>query len=67
MTMRIIILDGNEWQVPLEHDEKTVRDSLVSAGFPNAATAEVKPGTKTIDGQEYETWEFIKKVGTKGS
>jgi hypothetical protein len=66
MVMRIIILDGNEWQVPIMNDEKTVRDALVSAGFPNASNAEIKQGKKTIDGKEYETWEFIKKVGTKG-
>jgi hypothetical protein len=55
---RIIKIDGNDWQVPVEHDEKTVRESLVQAGFPNANNADIQKSTTTIEGEEFEVWEF---------
>ncbi len=66
MDMRIVRIDGNEYRVPSSNDEHTVRQSLVQAGFPNASTAEIKKSKTTIEGTEYEVWEFIKKAGTKG-
>ena len=35
--------------------------------FPEVASATVQKGTKEIEGVKYETIEFVKKAGTKGS
>jgi hypothetical protein len=64
--IRIVRIDGNQYQVPKEHDEQTVRSSLVQAGFTNANNAKLEKGTIEIDGQEYELWDFVKKAGMKG-
>ena len=64
--IRIISIDGQEYQVPTTQDEQTIRTALVQAGFTNAQNAELIKSTTTRDGKEFELWEFRKKAGTKG-
>jgi len=65
MDTKIVIVSGQEFQVPAQTETAAIRQHLANT-FPDVATADVKTGKKTIDGQEYETLEFVKKAGTKG-
>lgn len=71
-TTRIVIISGNEYQVPLIGEgnapvtEQMVRDSLKPM-FPDITNASLQKGKRVVDGIEYETWEFVKRAGTKGA
>lgn len=64
-TMKIIKVDGQPFQVPVETDNEAVRAQLAGS-YPMVSTATIQLGKETIDGVEYQTVEFVKKVGTKG-
>jgi hypothetical protein len=64
-TTRIVIVSGNEYSVPIEATEKDLREHL-SGNFPDIANATLQKGTRVVDGIKYETWEFVKRAGTKG-
>jgi hypothetical protein len=64
-TAKIIIVDGQRFQVPIETDNEAIRAQL-AATYPMVSTATIQAGKETIDGVEYPTVEFVKKVGTKG-
>ena len=63
---KIIIIDGNEFQVAADTDNEAIRAQLAQS-FPMAQSATIQTGTRTLDGVEYQTVEFVKKVGTKGN
>lgn len=63
---KIVIIAGREFSVAPDVPVETIRQQLVAAGFPDAASAEVKIGKRVVDGVEYQTVELIKKAGTKG-
>ena len=66
MSIKIVIVSGQEFSVPADTANEAIRESL-KGNFPDVATAEVKTGTRTIDGHgEVQTVEFVKKAGTKG-
>jgi hypothetical protein len=64
--MKIAIVDGQEFSVPASIDDEALRNQL-AATFPSVATASINKGTRRIDGVDYDTREFVKKAGTKGS
>ena len=63
---KIVIVAGQEFSVPADTDNEAIREHLKSNGFPDVAAATIQAGTKTVDGTEYQTIEFVKKAGTKG-
>lgn len=65
-TTKIVIVSGQEFSVPLETDNEAIRAQLASQGFADVASATIQKGKRTIEGQEVETIEFVKKAGTKG-
>lgn len=64
-TERIVIVSGNEYRVPLTATEKELREHLAGM-FPDVTNATLQKGKRTVGGVEYETWEFVKRAGTKG-
>lgn len=52
--------------MPAETPEADIRSHLAQT-FPDVASAEIKRGTKAIDGVTYQTIEFVKRAGTKGA
>lgn len=65
-TTKIVIVSGQEFSVPAETPEPEIRSHLAQT-FPDVASAEIKRGTKQIDGVTYQTIEFVKRAGTKGA
>ncbi len=65
-TDKIIIVSGQEFRVPADTDNEAIRNQL-RANFPDVGNATIQTGTKSIDGVEYQTVEFVKKAGTKGT
>lgn len=65
-TTKIVIVSGQEFSVPADATIEDLRAHLAGM-FPDVAAATVQKGKKKIDGVEYETIEFVKKVGTKGA
>lgn len=65
-TTKIVIVSGQEFSVPRETDNEAIRAQLASQGFADVASATIQKGKRTIEGQEVETIEFVKKAGTKG-
>lgn len=63
---KIVIVSGQEFSVPAATDNEAIRTQLASIGFADVAAATIQKGTRTVDGQEVETIEFVKKAGTKG-
>lgn len=63
---KIIIVEGQEFRVPSAMENDAIRSHL-SSTYPSVANASITKGKRTIDGEEYETIEFVKKVGTKAS
>jgi hypothetical protein len=61
--IKIVIVAGNQFSVPLATATEAVRQQLLGMGFADVASAEAKEG-KSADGTP--TLEFIKKAGTKG-
>ena len=64
---KIVLVAGQEFRVPTATANEAIRQQLLSLGFTDVTNAEVKTGTKTIDGTVYTTVEFVKKAGTKGA
>lgn len=62
-TTKIVIVAGQQFSVPGDTDNETVRQQLLGMGFADVANAEIKK-SKTAEG--VETVEFVKKAGTKG-
>lgn len=62
----IVIVSGQEFSVPAGTDVEAIRQQLTGT-FPDVATASVNKGSKTISGVHYDTIEFQKRAGTKGS
>lgn len=62
---RIVIVEGQEFSVPVETTTEQIRSHLAT-NFPNVASASVQYGKRVIDGVEHQTLEFVKKAGTKG-
>jgi len=66
-TTKIVIVAGQEFGIPVETDNEAIRAQLLAMGFADVAKpAEIKVGTREVDGQTVQTVEFIKKAGTKG-
>jgi hypothetical protein len=65
-TIKIVIVSGQEFQVPIESTVDELRQHLTTM-FPDVASATVQHGKKKIDGVEYPTIEFVKRAGTKGA
>jgi len=65
-TEKIVIVSGQEFRVPADTDNEAIRNQLKS-NFPDVANATVQKGKREIDGVEYDTIEFVKKAGTKGT
>lgn len=65
-TTKIVIVAGQEFSVPAETDNEAIRAHLKTSGFPDVAAATIQAGTRTVDGQEVTTIEFVKRAGTKG-
>jgi len=65
-TDKIIIVSGQEFRVPATTDNEAIRTHL-KPNFPDVGNATIQTGTRTIDGVAYETIEFVKKAGTKGT
>jgi hypothetical protein len=63
---KIVIVSGQEFSVPADTDNEAIRQQLAGMGFADVAAATIQKGKRTVDGQELETIEFIKKAGTKG-
>jgi len=63
---KIVIFNGQEFMVPFDADNEAIRGQLSTMGFSDVAAATIQKGTRTIEGQEVETIEFVKKAGTKG-
>lgn len=59
---KIVIVAGQEFSVPAATDNEAIRQQLLSMGFADVGTAEIKKGKRG----DQETVEFIKKAGTKG-
>jgi hypothetical protein len=64
--VKIVIVDGNRFPVAIETDNEAIRAHLANT-YPMVSTATIQKGKETIEGVEYQTIEFVKKVGTKGS
>lgn len=65
-TTRIVIVSGNEYQVPLAATEAELRNHLKTM-FPDVTNAMLQRGRRVVEGVEFETWEFVKRAGTKGA
>jgi len=65
-TTKIVIVSGQEFSVPSDTDNEAIRTQLSGMGFADVAAATIQKGKRTVDGQEVETIEFVKKAGTKG-
>lgn len=63
---KIVIVSGQEYSVPAATDNEAIRTQLAGMGFADVASATIQKGKRTVDGQEIETIEFVKKAGTKG-
>ncbi len=63
---KIVIVAGQEFSVPASTPNESIRTQLSTMGFTDVANATIQTGTRTVDGQEIETIEFVKKAGTKG-
>lgn len=63
---KIVIVSGQEFSVPAETDNEAIREHLKANGFPDVAAATIQTGKRTVEGQEVQTIEFVKKAGTKG-
>lgn len=63
---KIVIVAGQEFSVPADTPNEAIRTQLTSMGFADVAAATIQTGTRTIDGVETPTIEFVKKAGTKG-
>ncbi len=61
---KIIIVEGNDFRVPIAMELEAIR-AYLSSTYPSVASASITKGKRTIDGEDYETIEFVKKVGTK--
>ncbi|HBW50707.1 MAG TPA: hypothetical protein DEF47_12460 [Herpetosiphon sp.] len=62
---KIIIVEGQEFRVPSAMEIDAIRSHLATT-YPSVTSAIITKGKRTIEGEEYETIEFVKKVGTKG-
>lgn len=62
---KIIIVEGQEFRVPSAMEIDAIRSHLATT-YPSVTSATITKGKRTIEGEEYETIEFVKKVGTKG-
>lgn len=65
-TSKIVIVSGQEFSVPIDTDNEAIRQQLAGMGFADVAAATIQTGKRTVEGQELETIEFVKKAGTKG-
>lgn len=65
-TTKIVIVSGQEFSVPADTDNEAIRTQLSGMGFADVAAATIQKGKRTVDGQDVETIEFVKKAGTKG-
>lgn len=65
-TTKIVIVSGQEFSVPIETDNEAIRQQLAGMGFADVAAATIQKGKRTVEGQDIETIEFVKKAGTKG-
>ena len=65
-TTKIVIVAGQEFSVPADTPNEAIRTQLTSMGFADVASATIQTGTRTIDGVETPTIEFVKNAGTKG-
>jgi hypothetical protein len=63
---KIVIVSGQEYAVPADTDNEQIRTQLTGMGFADVASAAIQKGKRTVEGQEVETIEFVKKAGTKG-
>lgn len=63
-TQKIIIVEGQNFPVDIVTSNEDIRAHL-AATYPMVAAATIQTGKKTIEGVEYHTVEFVKKVGTK--
>lgn len=63
---RIVVVSGNEYQVPLTATEAELRTHL-AGNFPDIANATLQKKHRDIEGVTYEVWEFVKRAGTKGA
>jgi len=63
---KIVIVSGQEFSVPAATDNEAIRTQLSGMGFADVASATIQTGKRTVDGQEVQTIEFVKKAGTKG-
>lgn len=63
---KIVIVSGQEYSVPIETDNEAIRQQLAGMGFADVAAATIQTGKRTVDGQEIQTIEFVKKAGAKG-
>lgn len=63
---KIVIVSGQEFSVPASTDNEAIRTQLSGMGFSDVAGATIQMGKRTVDGQEVQTIEFVKKAGTKG-
>jgi hypothetical protein len=61
---KIVIVAGQRFPVPADTAIEPIRQQLLTMGFADVASAEVKHG-KESDGTQ--TIEFVKRAGTKGS
>lgn len=63
---KIVIVSGQEFSVPADTDNEAIRKQLAGMGFADVASATIQTGKRTVEGQEVQTIEFVKKAGTKG-
>lgn len=63
---KIVIVSGQEFIVPADTDNEAIRTQLSGMGFADVASATIQKGKRTVEGQELDTIEFVKKAGTKG-
>jgi hypothetical protein len=64
--IKIVIVSGQEFSIPADTPDETLRQTLAPS-FPEIATATIQKGTREVEGHgEVETIEFVKKAGTKG-
>ncbi|RRR67213.1 MAG: hypothetical protein EI684_19290 [Candidatus Viridilinea halotolerans] len=66
LVTKIVLIEGDRFSVPYDTPVAQIRDTL-RATFPGIGTARVQNGTLAIEGVTYETVEFTKQAGTKGS
>lgn len=63
---KIVIVSGQEFSVPADTDNEAIRKQLAGMGFADVASATIQTGKRTVEGQDVQTIEFVKKAGTKG-